>query len=95
MRHLGPQLPNQGSILVPLYWKADSQPLDLQGSPSTLYSFLFHVLYLFSLIAPPLMKSELHSYSIHLFTYIIYMCALYAVGFFFFFFGCARMVVTF
>ena len=33
MRHVGTQLPTQGQNLHPLHWKADSQPLDHQGSP--------------------------------------------------------------
>ena len=35
-RHVGTQLPDQGSNLHPLHWKAKSQSLDHQGSPSLL-----------------------------------------------------------
>ena len=33
--HVGPWVPDQGSKLCPLHWKADFKSLDYQGSPLT------------------------------------------------------------
>ena len=37
LRHVGSYFPNQGLSPHPLHWKADSSPLDHQGSPYILY----------------------------------------------------------
>ena len=38
-RHMGSQLPKQGSHLCPLCWKLTSQPLDQEGIPLLVFLF--------------------------------------------------------
>ena len=59
-------LPNQGLNLLPLHWKAKSQPLDHQGSLSPSQSFLFLPGRLYGLADPPSSHHKLFLQAPHL-----------------------------
>ena len=69
-RHVGSQFPDQGSNLCPLHWKADSLPLDRQGSPWVDILFFFFLIFEFYFIYFLYSRSLLVSYFIHISVYM-------------------------
>ena len=69
-RHVGSQFPDQGSNLCPLHWKADSLPLDRQGSPWVdilffFFKFLNFILFIFYTAGP---------YQLAILYILVYIC---------------------